>query len=176
MNFETRCSNPLTTSRLIGRELESLLTLNFRVLNSLSIFDWLYKGGGSGNPTRRGGEKNRTSSHKQMHRCLNVLSHTPFLLLSFLPIRLIHTIHYSAENFPLPSPKWGSEGRKETPQRTLNSPYRHSKKMTPKRNEEGMQIVQIPLKSCYVVRKVAWRISSFYDILTPIFSICYVLL
>lgn len=129
MNFETRCSNPLTTSRLIGRELESLLTLNFRVLNSLSIFDWLYKGGGSGNPTRRGGgEKNRTSSHKQMHRCLNVLSHTPFLLLAFLPIRLTHTIHYSAENFPLPSPKWGSEGRKETPQRALNSPYRHSKK------------------------------------------------
>ena len=87
---------------------------------------------------QEGGEKNRTSSHKQMHRCLNVLSHTPFLLLSFLPIRLIHTIHYSAENFLLPNPKRGSEGRKETHQRALNSPYRHSKKMTPKRNEEGM--------------------------------------
>ena len=37
MNFETQCSNSLTTLHLIGRE--SLLTLNFRVLNSQSIFD-----------------------------------------------------------------------------------------------------------------------------------------
>ena len=38
MNFETWCLNSLTTSCLIGRRRESLLTLNFRVINSQSIF------------------------------------------------------------------------------------------------------------------------------------------
>jgi len=41
--FETRCSNSLTTLLVIGCKLESLLTLNFRMLNLQFIFDWLYQ-------------------------------------------------------------------------------------------------------------------------------------